>query len=723
MRRFALLLSLALFGCPQSTDSGGVVDEDGDGSPAGVDCDDGDGTRFPEAPEACNGLDDDCDGSIDNDGAGETWPDEDGDGYGAGTTPGRGCPINGWVAVGGDCDDDRAAVHPGADDPCDGLDSNCDGAAEVELGDWFTDADGDGYGDDATVTETCTPAAGAVALGGDCADDDPAVSPGAPELCNSADDNCDGQADLGVEGTWHSDDDGDGFGSPLATEDTCTPPLGWVEDGTDCRPGDPLAFPGAPEQCNGVDDSCEGEIDEGFDADGDGFQDAVCPAGDDCDDHDNAIFPGQTEICGDGVDDDCDGADVHCGFSGAYATADAELTITSGGGELSGYMMDHGDLDGDGTEDLVSAYYSSGTIAFGPLVGSGAWTDFDSVTWTDGRRTGTAGRSIGVADVDGDGQLDLGIGAPDGTVQGSFVTYGPITGNLDLDNCDAVFSLVGSGQGGHGMAMGDVTGDGVGDVIMGDYYGNSMMGAVYVAFGPLTEDRDSDDADATLSGEVASGYAGRFIRTADGGDLDGDGVGDFLVAAPYASEGAPTGGVVYVILGPPSDMSLADAQARIIGDSPSDMMGEQRAMDLGDVDGDGLVDVASSGATTAATYIFEGTPSGDYAASDADIILASASVSDSFGDAVTLDDVDGDGRADVLGGAPGMGGGGAGGAYFFFAPSPGSYTTADADASFTGGSQAGFSVTLVDLDTDGHLDVAVGSPSDPNAILGFTATW
>ena len=188
-------------------------------------------------------------------------------------------------------------------------------------------------------------------------------------------------------------------------------------------------------------------------------------------------------------------------------------------------------------------------------------------------------------------------------------------------------------------------------------------------------------------------------------------------------DNTPTGGVVYVILGPPSDMSLADAQARIIGDSPSDMMGEQRAMDLGDVDGDGLVDVASSGATTAATYIFEGTPSGDYAASDADIILASASVSDSFGDAVTLDDVDGDGRADVLGGAPGMGGGGAGGAYFFFAPSPGSYTTADADASFTGGSQAGFSVTLVDLDTDGHLDVAVGSPSDPNAILGFTATW
>jgi putative metal-binding protein len=126
------------------------------------------------------------------------------------------------------------------------------------------DDDGDGYLD-------CQ---------GDCDDHNRSVHPGAPEICNGIDDNCNRQIDESV------DLDGDGF----------TPCQG------DCDDGNPSVHPGAAEVCNGVDDNCNGQIDEGgVDADGDGF--SACLG--DCDDSNPSIRPGATEICN-GIDDDCD---------------------------------------------------------------------------------------------------------------------------------------------------------------------------------------------------------------------------------------------------------------------------------------------------------------------------------------------------------------------------------------------------------------------------------
>jgi hypothetical protein len=137
--------------------------------------------------------------------------------------------------------------------------------------------------------------------GDDCDDDDPSIHPGADEICNGLDDDCDGLVDEDEDGVEHAvcppvDSDGDGY-----------------PDGDDCDDGDPNVHPGADEECNGVDDDCDGQVDEDTDLDGDGVSDCADGDGDgwsgdqgDCDDTDPDISPDAIEEC-DGIDNDCDG--------------------------------------------------------------------------------------------------------------------------------------------------------------------------------------------------------------------------------------------------------------------------------------------------------------------------------------------------------------------------------------------------------------------------------
>ncbi len=135
MVRLVALLAFLLPACSTPVcDSGadtdpGSVDQDGDGWAVDVDCDDSAAAVYPSAEEACNGIDDDCDGEIDETAPTTAWyADVDGDGYGDDASAESGCDApDTAVFVGGDCNDADATIVPGASDICDGIDNDCDG--------------------------------------------------------------------------------------------------------------------------------------------------------------------------------------------------------------------------------------------------------------------------------------------------------------------------------------------------------------------------------------------------------------------------------------------------------------------------------------------------------------------------------------------------------------------------------------------------------------------
>lgn len=149
------------------------LDGHGDAAAGGDDCNDSDPAISPDGTEVCNGLDDDCDGLVDEGTTLTGYPDGDGDGYGDPDAGRALCALSiGWLADAGDCDDSDPAVHPGADERCNGRDDDCSGAADDDGGGtWYADADGDGFGDPTAPLAACE-AAGGVLDATDCHDDD-----------------------------------------------------------------------------------------------------------------------------------------------------------------------------------------------------------------------------------------------------------------------------------------------------------------------------------------------------------------------------------------------------------------------------------------------------------------------------------------------------------------------------------------------------------------------
>jgi hypothetical protein len=128
---------------------------------------------------------------------------------------------------------------------------------------YYRDADGDGYGNPSVTTQACSAPAGYVSNSSDCNDSNAAVHPGATEVCNGIDDNCNGQIDEGVKNTYYRDADGDGYGNPNVTTQACSAPAGYVSNSSDCDDSNAAVHPGATEVCNGIDDNCNGQVDEG----------------------------------------------------------------------------------------------------------------------------------------------------------------------------------------------------------------------------------------------------------------------------------------------------------------------------------------------------------------------------------------------------------------------------------------------------------------------------
>ncbi len=342
-------------------------DADGDGSPASLDCDDADALKFPGNPEVCDGQDNDCDGESDKDAVDMDtyYADTDRDGYGDADTVKDSCEIPpGYVTVGTDCNDDDALTYPGAEEACDvEEDTNCDGS----VGD--DDADADGF-------IACQ----------DCNDADPTISPDAIEVCDEVDQNCNGDIDEGVQTEFYADADADTFGDIAAPLYACTLPPGGAANSVDCNDGDASINPTAVEVCDGVDQNCNGVVDEAVelswfvDADGDTYGDVAsvtlaCTSpgadyistGGDCDDINADRNPGEAEVCDDGFDNDCN-ADADCDDS----TCTADPSCTAGASEV--YCSDSLDDDGDGLTDCDDPDCSADP-GCGPPPSEGACSD------------------------------------------------------------------------------------------------------------------------------------------------------------------------------------------------------------------------------------------------------------------------------------------------------------------------------------------------------------
>jgi len=462
----------------------GDLDGDGWGDPANTvtacegpsqfvlvadDCDDTDPEVHPDAEEVCNDLDDDCDGLVDDEDDDLldplTWyGDDDGDGYGVPDDTVDACEApSGYADNPDDCNDDEATAFPGANEVCNDIDDDCDGdvdeADATDAGKWYLDDDGDGYGDATVSVPSCDGATGYVADDTDCDDTDGAVNPGATEVCNGLDDDCDtlvddDDPDVDDQEVWYWDVDGDGYGDPSATTIACELPSGASDDDTDCDDGDAEVHPDAEELCNELDDDCDTLVDDDdpdvsdaatwyLDFDGDGFGNStftleacVAPSGyvandQDCEDAYASANPLGTETC-DNLDNDCDGT-VDEGATDAttwYSDADGD-----GYGDASTAVVDC-TAPSDGVEDATDCDDSDAAVNPGEdEVCNGVDDDCDSAVDDDDPDLDTTTASTWFEDADGDG-----YGDPDASQVSCEAPTDHVADDSDCDDGDAAIN-------------------------------------------------------------------------------------------------------------------------------------------------------------------------------------------------------------------------------------------------------------------------------------------
>jgi hypothetical protein len=315
-------------------------DSDGDGYTSDIDCDDTDASINPGATEIkCDGIDQDCSGDDDE------GTDSDGDGY----------KVDGGLCGDIDCDDTDASINPGASEWCDGIDNDCDESTSDGVAE-------PGYGDiTACGVGECASTGLYLCMDGDMVD---TCEEGEPteEICDGEDNNCDGNIDEDVLITFYQDLDHDNYGNPYVSELACSELEGYVQDNTDCDDTNNTINPGATEICDGVDNDCDDEIDEDnvcgqecSDNDDDEVcdEDDICPGFDDSVDNDNDGIPDGCDSCegfddyidtdGDSIPDDCDVCpnDVNNDADGDTICGDVDNCPTI-------YNPNQTDLDDDG---------------------------------------------------------------------------------------------------------------------------------------------------------------------------------------------------------------------------------------------------------------------------------------------------------------------------------------------------------------------------------------
>ena len=469
-------------------------DADGDGFPASEDCDDTDDSVHPGAEELCDGVDNDCDGVTDPDDAADAptfYRDADGDGFGDIDQPTTACEQpEDHVDNADDCYDTNDRVHPDATEICNELDDDCDAlidddddSLDTSSGaEFFLDADGDGYGDAALPTWACEQPDEHVDNADDCNDDSDAVWPGAPEVCDDLDNDCNGltddddpAVDRSTARIFYRDADGDGYGRNNQTALGCSLPSGYSTDDTDCDDDNADVNPGATEVCDedDTDEDCDRTWDDHdssvdlstgstwyADADADGYGDSTdagtlacddpststapyVTEATDCDDTDADVNPGATEVCN-SIDDDCDGDGDDDDSS--LDTATAATWYVDDDGDGYGDADDAGTLACDDPSSATTDYVGEATdcddadAAVNPgatEVCDASDTDEDCNGVADDDDTAVSGSSTWFPDDDGDTYGDSSHAGTDSCDDPSTATADWVSDNTDCDDGDA----------------------------------------------------------------------------------------------------------------------------------------------------------------------------------------------------------------------------------------------------------------------------------------------
>ncbi|MCB9746537.1 MAG: FG-GAP repeat protein [Alphaproteobacteria bacterium] len=858
MPRPPLLALVALSGCiltsPKEYDAlwEHALDHDGDGfvndelpQYDGDDCNDHDDTVFPGAEELCDGKDNDCNGDVDE--GRDDWQglfrDLDADGFGDPNNPVTACPIpEDAVANAGDCDDSLPAINAAQTDLVgDDLDQNCDGVDG-------TDQDGDGYASVASGGEDCEDTHAEAHPGGqevwydgvdgdcdgmsdydadgdgidaepegqDCDDTDASVLPGGEDRWyDGVDGDCDGASDYDADRDgFDSDayggedcDDDDANTSPAAPEiwydgvdtdcgqdsDYDADADGYDSDahgGQDCDDDDASTSPGAAERWyDGVDGDCDGGSD--YDADGDGY-DSDAYGGDDCDDTTSGIRPGVGETWYDGVDANCDGlsdydADVDGHDSDTYGGDDCDdrdaSTFAGADEYCDGVDSDcNGTVDDDYALNALTWYADSDGDGFGDPNAAVSSCSQPSGYDSDGTDCDDTDRTVNPNGTEtgydlGDEDCDLLVDEMGAAAE---AVYGFVGGSAD----DAFAASI--------VAEGDLDADGDPDLFLGSpdisYFASHTGGVHKFSRSTLGSSVTIDLGDSSVLGDAIGSDFGMSMVSP--GDCDGDGVIELVISSPYGSSNSSSGGFVYVIDFAPSSthasgIATVMADVEIYARNNGDSFGA--ALSLGDVNGDGLPDLAwgapdnqasrglsgimegGGGYCTTSDYVqvlshyyqygpntgdelgiavnsvsdltndgiddlvscAPGTSSNagacfvvdwtsltasarDARITNYDLAAITGQSNDNLGatqHALATADVDADGQADLLIGAPGASSGD-GAVYIFYGGSAlaGSLSTANADITISGDGALGAAIHVGDdVDADGSADVLIGA--------------
>jgi hypothetical protein len=645
-----------------------------------------------------------------------------------------------------DCDDDDPDVHPDAEEVCDGVDNDCAGGVDNDVGPWwYLDADDDDYGDASNSLQACNEPAdhvdndedcddsdnlihpatlwwedgdedgfGAGAILGpsctaptsdhipvppagedDCEDSDPDIHPEAPEVCNGLDDDCnllEDEEDPGAElNVYYADTDGDGLGDAFVLRGACSPPDDYVSNADDCDDSDPR-----------IGAATAWLYDEDEDGWGAGPATPVSclppdayhvPAldVDDCEDDNPAVFPDQLEICEDGKDQNCSGSDALChprylGPIGMDTVVDVLLGDREGG-QAGTAVASAGDLNLDGNGDILV----------------GAWRD------------NTAGFEAGLV----------------------HIMPGPVYGEVSLAaSIKLIGEEPGDQAGGSAIGAGDMNGDGWPDLFIGAQHHDNgpfaSAGAAYIVYGPVLTDASLSTA-VKWQGTFTDDQTGDEVAAA--GDVNGDGLADVIVGGEYHdSVSHEDNGVAYLLLGPASaGGDLSDADGRFFGAGD----GEQAGCSVGgggDINGDGYDDLligamkasADSKSGNGSTYVVYGPWVGDLDLQFADVSVHGESNGDEAGVFVHAGgDVNDDGYADLLVGAwrEETAGDQSGAVYLLYGREglSGDYSLAAADAKMVAegpSARAGRALAMAgDVNGDGNDDLIIGAYRDDTLIL------